>query len=192
MKPVTIGHDRRRSREQALEIRARAAVGRGEVDAGVRERVVGDEEIAGVDECRAVQAIEIGRDDEGRQPLAEAGGHVERPQRTMAQQVDPLQRAAQFGEQRIDQHARPRRPSADQVHHRRAMTLGDLVEQLVVAVIRLLGETGAFEQMIGHTLKRRDDDNHRFAPVRLEHDAADAADRRRRRQGRAAELEYLH
>jgi len=41
---------------------------------------------------------EIRRDDERRQPLAEARGHVERAERAVAEEMDALERAAQLGE----------------------------------------------------------------------------------------------
>ena len=63
-----------------------------------------------------------------RQPLAEAGGHVERAQRAVPQQVDALQRAAQLGEQRVDLARDPRGPAADQMRDRRAMAARDLLE----------------------------------------------------------------
>ena len=99
------GHDRddpARAPKQAGEVRAGPAVRLPEDDAGVGELVVGDDQVARVDERGRPRLAEIGGDDDRGQALAEARGHVERAERTMAQEVDTLERAAKLGEQRID------------------------------------------------------------------------------------------
>ena len=105
MNPVTTGTTAARAPKQAGEVRARPAVRLPEDDAGVGELVVGDDQVARVDEGGGPRLAEIGGDDHRGQPLAEARGHVERAQRTMTQEVDALQRAAELGEQRIDLRA---------------------------------------------------------------------------------------
>jgi len=135
---------------------------------------------------------EIRGDDHRRQPLAEARRHVERAQRAVPQQVDALQRALQLGEERVDLRADARAALLHELRDRGAVPPRDRVERLAVRAVAALGQPRALEQLIRDALKRRYDDDDRLAPARLEENAADAADRRGRREGGSAELENVH
>ena len=165
------------------------------------ELVVGDEHIARVDEG-AVLALEIRRDDERRQPLAEARGHVERARRTVPKQVDALQRAAQLGQQGVDLRARlvvvrafrpaVRPARSEKMSNRGSMAARDLLEGRLVGLVGALGQARALEQLVGDALERRDDGDHRLAPAGVEQNASDVPDRRRCRQRRSAKFENFH
>jgi hypothetical protein len=58
MNPVTIGTTPLGAAEEAREVGARPAVGGAEDDAGVGELVVGDDQLAGVDEGRRARLPE--------------------------------------------------------------------------------------------------------------------------------------
>jgi hypothetical protein len=110
----------------------------------------------------------------------------------MAEEMDALERAAQLGEQRVHLHADTRRPRPDQVRDRRPMAARDLLEEILVGTVRALGEAGALDQLIRDALKRRHDADDRLAPARVEQDPSDLANRRRRGERGAAELENFH
>ena len=168
----------------------------------MRELIVGDEKVARVHERRGMGSGEIRRDDERRQPLAEARGHIERADRAVAEKMDALERAAQFGEQRVHLHAHARRPRfvaqplgaapAHQVGDRQPVAARDLLEEIFVSAAGALGEPCALEKLIRDALKRRHDADDRLAPARVEQDPSDVANRRRRGEGGAAELENFH
>ena len=65
----------------------------GEIHRRVRELVVRADEVARVGQLGRMEPVQVGGHDQRGQPLAEAGGHVERARRTVAKQVDALQRA---------------------------------------------------------------------------------------------------
>ena len=143
-------------------MRARRLVA-GKFTGGVRELIVGAHEGAGVDADRRMKPIHVGGHDERRQPFAEAGGHVERAERTVPQQVDALQRAAKLGEQRVHLLPRLDATARDQRRHRRAMAPGDLVEDARVRRRRLVPPDERLEQLVGDAVKRRDDHDDRLA-----------------------------
>ena len=148
MKPVTIGIGCFEPRRSRAKIRASPAVGGGKLDVGLRELIVGDDQVARVDERRRVSASEIGGDDQRREPFAEARRHVEGSRRAMPEQVDSLQRAAEFGQQRLDVRAHARRAPAEEVSHGRTMAAGDLFEGVRERRIGVFGQPGAIEQLI--------------------------------------------
>ena len=159
MKPVTTGTARLGRAEQPREVRARA---RGSSSAKMTLACVNWSSVTTKSRASTNAAgcvlVEVGGDDERRQPLAEAGGHVERAQRAVAQQVDALQRAAQLGEQRVDLRAHARRPPSDQLR-RPPSGAGarSRSKQPLVRRVAALGEPRALEQLIGDALKRRHD-----------------------------------
>src|SRR5439155_12011405 len=111
-----------------------------------------------------VKPAQIGREDDRAEPLAEAGGHVERAQRTVSEQMNAFEGAAQLGQQRFDFSlyvpATPRpclanRPvaTAEKRRHGRAMTAGDLAEEVVVLRVAAFRETRTLEKLIRHALE---------------------------------------
>ena len=84
-----------------------------------------------------MKAIEMRRQNQRRQPLAEAGGHVERARRTVAQQVDTLQRAAQFREQRVYLFADLDAATSDQRRHCGAVPPDNRVEHTDIRIVSL-------------------------------------------------------
>ena len=192
MKPVMTGIGARRLRRSGGEARADGAVGHRKIHRGVRELIVGPHEVARVGQFGRVKAIQVGGQNERGQPLAEAGGHVERARRAVAQQVDALQRAPQLVEQRVHLFPGPGPPARDERRDRRAMPPGDLVERAQIRRVAAFGETRAIEQLVRDAAKRRHHHEHRLAPACLENDRANGANGRRRGERRPAELENLH
>ena len=139
-----------------------------------------------------MEAFQVGGQNQRGQPLAETGGHVERPRRAVAEQVDALQRAFQLVEQRVHLFPHPGAPARDERGDRRTMPPGDLVERAQVPRVAAFGETRAIEQLIRDAAERRHHHQHRLAPARVENDRADGANGRRRGERRPAELEYFH
>jgi hypothetical protein len=158
----------------------------------VRELVLGDHELAGVDEPRGTGLIEVGGDDQRGKPLAEARRHVERLQRAMPEQGDAVQRVAELGEQRVDAGAHRAAAAADQAGRGSSMAPFELVQHLPVARIAALGQSRALDQFVGHPLKGRHDEDDRLAPMGVEHDPADSPNPVWRGQRRSAELEHSH
>ena len=204
-RPDEPGDDRNRrsASAEAAEIRARSAVRPGEVDVGVGELVVGRDEVARVGAHGVVKPAQIGREDDRGEPLAEAGGHVERAQRTVSEQMNAFEGAAQLGQQRFDFSlhvpAAPRpglanRPvaTAEKRRHGHAMTAGDLAEEVVVLRVAAFRETRTLEKLIRHPLECRHHDDDRLAAVGAQHDCADRADGGRRRERRSTEFQDSH
>src|SRR5262249_7596372 len=80
-------------------------------------------------------------------------------------------------------------PLLDELGDRRAMALRDRVERARVRRIRAFRAAGAVDQLVGDALERGDNRDDRLTLPRLDQDAADAANPRRRGQRRAAEFE---
>ena len=161
---------------QADKVRAGRPVGLPEQDRRLRELILGNHELPGVDSGRGTGLVEVGGDDERGEPLAEAGGHVERLQRTMPEELDAVQRVAELGEQRLDAGAHRASATADQTGGGGPMATGDLVQDLLVLRIAALGEPRAGHELVGDPLEGRHDHDDRLAPMRVEHDPADRPD----------------
>jgi len=101
----------------------------GVPNGGLGELVVGDDELAGVGERHRLRSIQVGREDQRRQPLAEARRQIEAARRAMAQEVNALQRFVQVRQHLVDVAAGPGTPAArgERVHGR-PMTPGNRVE----------------------------------------------------------------
>ena len=117
-----------------------------------------------------MEPIEMRGQNQRRQPFAEARGHVQRAQRTVTQQMDALQRAAQLVEQRVHLFARVSAASRHQRRHRGPVTANDGIETFCVRVVPLLGEARARYQLVGDALKRRHHDDHGFGRSSVEND----------------------
>jgi hypothetical protein len=135
----------------------------------------------------------MGSDDHRRQALAETGGHVEGTQRTVTQEVNTLQGAAQLVEQRVNLSANAGPPArGDQTHYGRAVTPRDLIEQRPVVRIGALGKPGALEQLIGDALEGGNDGDDRLATTRVAENSTDTTNGSGRRKRRPAEFEDSH
>ena len=106
--------------------------------------------------------------------------------------MNALQRAREFGQQRVDLTAHATGSGPDQTTDRSPVPAGDLIEQILVARIRAFGETGALEQLVGDALERRHDGDHRLVTPRRQQNASDLANRSRSGQRGAAEFEDSH
>jgi len=73
----------------------------------VGELFVGRQELAGIDESRTAEPVQIRRHDECREALAEAGRDVEGSRGTVTKQADAVERITQFGQLFVDEGADP-------------------------------------------------------------------------------------
>jgi hypothetical protein len=109
MKPVTTGTAVPNAPERR-EVLAGRAIGLRKDYIGAGELLVRGQELTCVNESRAAEPVHVRRHDLRRQPLAEAGRHVQGAGRTVAEQPNAMQRVSQLGELRFDESADP--PSA--------------------------------------------------------------------------------
>src|SRR5207237_2948109 len=87
------------------EVLPRPAIGLREDHVGMRELFVRRHKLPGVDEPSLAEPVQVRRDNECGEALAETRGDVEGGRRAVAKQADALQRVAQLAELCINQGA---------------------------------------------------------------------------------------
>jgi hypothetical protein len=158
----------------------------------IRELIVRHDDVAGIHVLSRILRPQTGGYNRARQPLTEARNHVKRPQRTMTKEPNPFENPGQFGEQTVDVVTDSLNIARYQCCNRSAMAPGEILITILQVRIRLLGQSSAFDQLIGHSAESGDDNDQLILSSSRQNDLLHAANRRGRRERRTAEFQNSH
>jgi hypothetical protein len=159
-----------------------------EHDVRIRELIVRHDDVPGVHVLSRVLRSQAGGHNRARQPFTEARNHVERLQRTVTKEANPVENPAQFGQQTVDLVPDSLSISRDECRYGTAMATCQILITILKGSIRSLGQSSTLDELIGHTTKSRHDNDQLILSSRREDDPLHATNRRRRLERRTTEF----